>query len=146
MGIFSWLTGGAGKAIAEGAEGIGTGVSSIATGIREAITGPEADPTRLAELAAEADQLQVDASRLQTEVNLAEAQSTSLFVAGARPFILWVCGLAVAYKFIVRPIISLWVDAPDVDAGALWPLLTGILGLGGMRSWEKSKGINDRHG
>ena len=69
MGIFSWLTGGAGKAIADGAEGIGNGVSSIATGIRAAITGPEADPTRLAEIAAEAERLQVEAAKLQTEVN-----------------------------------------------------------------------------
>ena len=145
MGIFSWLTGGAGKAIAEGAEGIGNGVSSIATGIRAAIAGPEADPTRLAELAAEAERLQVEAARLQTTVNEAEARSPSLFVAGWRPALGWCGAAAVAYTYIIRPVLAIWWDVPEIDTAALWPMILGMLGLGGYRTYEKQAGVQDRH-
>lgn len=145
MGILSWLTGSAGKAVADSAEGIGKGVSSIATGIREVIKGPEADPTRMAELAAEADRLQVEAARLQTTVNEAEARSPSLFVAGWRPALGWCGAAAVAYKYIIRPFLSIWLDAPDIDTAALWPMILGMLGLGGYRTYEKKVGVQDRH-
>jgi len=132
MGLFDIFRGG------DTVRGALDGASDLAGGLRDAITGEE-HQRALAEL-----QQQIQLA--QSEANRQASQHASVFVAGARPFILWVCGFAIAYKFVVRPIIALWVDAPDVDAAALWPLLTGVLGLGGMRSWEKSKGVNDRHG
>lgn len=77
----------------------------------------------------------------QLEINKQEAAHKSIFVAGARPFILWVCGVALLYNTLLHPILNIWVDMPPVETGLLYPVLTGMLGLGGMRSWEKSKGV-----
>lgn len=82
----------------------------------------------------------------QLEVNKTEASHQSVFVAGWRPFIGWVCGVALAYQFILRPIIS-WLapsmgysiaSMPGLDDN-LWELMFGMLGLGGLRSYEKIK-------
>jgi hypothetical protein len=77
----------------------------------------------------------------QIEVNKTQAQHGSLFVAGARPAIMWICAFALAYNTLIHPIASAWVELPPVDATLLYPVLMGLLGLGGMRSWEKSRGV-----
>lgn len=86
-----------------------------------------------------------DLAKAQIEVNKAEATSSSLFVAGARPFILWTCGVALANDFIARPI-AVFVASlmhvsgaswPALDMQSLLPLLLGLLGLGAMRTYEK---------
>jgi len=91
----------------------------------------------------------------QASVNQAEAGSSSLFVAGWRPFVGWVCGAALAYSFIVQPFIQFLVVLfkvnfdykllPILDWGMLGQLLFGMLGLAGMRSWEKIKGVSSGH-
>ena len=83
-------------------------------------------------------------ARAQAEVNKAEATSSSLFVAGGRPFVIWVCGAALANDFILRPFAifgagllgktAVW---PALEAQSLMPLLLGLLGLGAMRTYEK---------
>jgi Holin of 3TMs, for gene-transfer release len=83
-------------------------------------------------------------ARAQVEVNKAEATSSSLFVAGGRPFVIWVCGAALANDFIIRPL-ALFVAGllgghtgwPALDAQSLMPLLLGLLGLGALRTYEK---------
>ena len=78
---------------------------------------------------------------LQGEINKIEAQHRSIFVAGWRPFIGWVCGTALAYNFIGHPIISIWVvEMPVLDATGLYNLVLALLGLGAYRSVEKIKG------
>ena len=80
----------------------------------------------------------------QMVVNTEEAKHASWFVAGARPFILWACGAAFAWQFVVGPIGS-WITLlighptpiPVLDMGNLMPVLLGILGLGGYRTYEK---------
>ena len=77
-------------------------------------------------------------------MNKAEATSASLFVAGGRPFVIWVCGAALANDFIVRPL-AVFVAGllgqsarwPALDAQSLMPLLLGLLGLGALRTYEK---------
>lgn len=82
----------------------------------------------------------------QIEVNKAEATNTNLFVAGWRPFIGWVCGLALAYQYIGRPLLVIVGNAIDVAIpvlpldGTLWELMFGMLGIGGLRTFEKLKG------
>ena len=85
----------------------------------------------------------------QIEVNKAEAASGSLFKGGWRPFIGWVCGVAFAYHFIMQPILIFGTTAagvslpplPEFDMSQMMPVLLGMLGLGGLRTFEKHKGI-----
>ena len=94
----------------------------------------------LAELAA-----QTDLAKAQIAVNTVEAASTSLFVAGWRPFIGWTCGAAMAYKFILAPLLTFGaayaVNLPVLDFGEMSTVLLGMLGLGGLRTVEKIKGV-----
>jgi len=98
----------------------------------------------LAALAAE-----TDLAKMQIAVNVEEAKSTNWFIAGARPFILWVCGFAFAYVSVVEPIArfvaKVWFsysgDFPVIDTNLTMQVLFGILGLGAMRTLEKSKNV-----
>ena len=90
---------------------------------------------------------QIDLAQIQ--VNQQEAAHRNIFVAGWRPFIGWSCGLALFYTYLAQPVLTFvlvqqgqYVDLPPVDLGAMMPVLLGILGLGGLRSWEKYKGIS----
>jgi hypothetical protein len=85
----------------------------------------------------------------QLEVNKAEAASRNIFVAGWRPFVGWTCGMALAYTYVVQPILvfglahyGYWVDLPPLDMSTMMPVLLGMLGLGGLRSFEKYKGVS----
>ena len=84
----------------------------------------------------------------QLDVNKAEAAHDSIFVAGWRPFIGWVCGAAFAYTFVLQPfavflVVTAKWSAPPLPSLDMMPMLTvlgGMLGLGAMRSYEKVKG------
>jgi hypothetical protein len=88
----------------------------------------------------------------QMAVNAEEAKRESIFVSGWRPFIGWVCGSAFAYHFVLQPFMVFGIAAygadlpplPALDAGTLMPVLMGMLGLGGMRSFEKYAGVSKK--
>jgi len=84
-----------------------------------------------------------DLAKAQLVVNAAEAASGSLFVAGWRPACGWVCAFALGYEFLVRPLWTAYsgVVMPDLDMTDLYSLLAGMLGLGGLRTLEKVKGV-----
>lgn len=91
---------------------------------------------------------QAKSAMSQSEVNKAEAASGSLFVAGWRPGLGWICVAALGYQFVVYPLmlwITVWfpeIHAPEpVVSEVLWELMFGMLGLASLRSWEKSKGV-----
>lgn len=83
----------------------------------------------------------------QTQINVEEAKSPDLFRGGWRPFVGWVCGLGLAIQFLVAPIAT-WAAAlnghptvfPQLDLSTLLTLLFGMLGLGALRSFDKTKG------
>lgn len=84
----------------------------------------------------------------QMEINKVEAASSSLFVSGWRSFIGWTCGAAFAFKFIGGPlavIVSQWlghpITLPVFDFTEMSTILLGMLGLGGLRTVEKVKGV-----
>ena len=85
----------------------------------------------------------------QLEINKAEAASGSLFKGGWRPFVGWTCGIAFAYHFVLQPLLIFVFayigletpDLPQFDVGTLLPVLGGMLGIGGLRSYEKTKGL-----
>lgn len=83
----------------------------------------------------------------QLEVNAKEAASPHLFVAGWRPAVGWCCGAGFLWATIGHPIVA-WVAAtkgwpapPAIDTEVLLYVLGGMLGLGGLRSFEKTKGV-----
>ena len=91
-------------------------------------------------------QLIQEINKAQIEVNKVEANSNSLFVAGWRPFVGWTCGVALCYHFVLQPFLLFLVYSfgyqvvlPVFDMSTLTTILLGLLGLGGMRSFEKVK-------
>jgi uncharacterized membrane protein len=88
----------------------------------------------------------------QFDANKNEAANPSIFVAGWRPFVGWVCGGGFAMQFVLGPLLQ-WasglvghtVTFPPLDLGTMMPLLLGMLGLGGMRTVEKVQGVNSGH-
>lgn len=88
------------------------------------------------------------ANMAQLEVNKVEAKHRSVFVAGWRPFTGWVCSSALAYHFILEPVLifilsiyNIQLTLPTFDMSSLLTVLMGMLGLGGLRTYEKSKGL-----
>ena len=102
-------------------------IGGLALDIREAIKGKEMDPQRLIEL--------------QAEINKVEAQNRSIFVSGWRPFIGWICGLAFGFHYIIMPLLLAYTDIKPIefDTNSLFTVLMGMLGLGGLRTYEKLK-------
>ena len=84
----------------------------------------------------------------QAQTNLEQAKHPSIFVAGARPAIMWICAFGLGWQFVFQPV-AVWVLAvsgadiviPVIETEGLLSLTLALLGLGGMRSFEKSKGI-----
>ena len=84
----------------------------------------------------------------QAQANIEQAKHASIFVAGARPAIMWVCCFALAWQFILAPMAS-WLLAifnptlilPVLETEGLIGLIMALLGLGGMRTVEKWQGV-----
>ena len=101
------------------------------------------------EIATMAEKQAHEANMMQAETNKEEAQHRSVWVAGWRPFIGWVCGFALAWHFVVSPVVlffAAWFNIvlpalPAFDMGSLMTVLMGMLGLGGLRTFEKTKGL-----
>lgn len=113
----------------KGGDGKKSVAGNLAWEIREAIKGKELDPNELISL--------------QGKINEAEAKHRSAFVAGWRPTVGYVCAIALAYNFVIRDLF-IWIAQPEVIPPALqmdhlMTVLMGMLGLGGLRTFEKLK-------
>ena len=90
-----------------------------------------------------------DLAKLQVQTNIEEAKHPSLLVSGGRPFIMWVCGISMAYAAILEPMARFIADVifgytgafPEIDTDITLQVLMGLLGLSGLRTWEKGKGV-----
>ena len=112
---------------------------------------PDADEkARIAhELATMSEKHAQELALAQIEVNKAEAASGSIFKGGWRPAVGWVCAIAFAYHFIVKDLVVFICaasgvelpDLPEFDMGTLLTVLGGMLGIGGLRTYEKQKGL-----
>ena len=99
-------------------------------------------------LTAELNQQLVSLDLAQAQANIEQAKHPSIFVSGARPAIMWVCCFALAWQFIFAPVLS-WVivtwypmiTLPVLETNELISLIMALLGLGGMRTAEKWKGV-----
>ncbi len=128
-------------------------IGNLIKDIREAITGKGIeDPNKKAEIEYKLAQLEFALKQGQLEINKAEAQNPNWFVAGWRPAIGWTGALALSYQFVVQPLLT-WgahlygvnVSPPNLDTGMLFNLILAMLGLGGFRTFEKLKGVQNRH-
>lgn len=84
----------------------------------------------------------------QLEINAREAQHASIFVAGWRPFFGWVGGIGFLYATVLQPALVWygasrgWPAPPEVNLDLLWVVITGMLGIGGLRTFEKAKKVS----
>lgn len=109
------------------------GVSSI---LDEVITTKE-----------ERAKVDIEFNKLQTEINKLESQNASVFVSGWRPFVGWVCATGLGFNYVIRPVMNYVIlllnnGIPTMDTmsmSEMLTLLTGMLGFGALRSYEKRK-------
>lgn len=135
FGILASILGGG---IAEPIKAIGAIVDNVFTSDDERLTHKEI----LARIT-------MEPAKMQVELNKIEAQHRSKFVAGWRPFIGWVCGVALAWNYIAHPL-AIWLllafsdgsipAPPQLSLGELMPVIFSLLGLGTLRTGEKLAG------
>lgn len=112
---------------------------------------PDADErNRLAhEIATMSERHAHELAKGQIEINKISAAHKSMFVAGWRPFVGWSCGVAMAWHFVGQPV-AVFVIAytgvetpplPVFEMESLLTVLLGMLGLGGLRTFEKTKSV-----
>jgi len=130
LNLVSWLSGG--KAVAEPIEAVGNVLDALFTSDDERLD-KELIKQRLAQQPALA----------QAEITKVQAQHRSAFVAGARPFILWVCGFGFLFSFVINPVIQ-WIHpeagSPVLPLEVMMELTLAMLGLAGLRTIEKLQG------
>lgn len=152
----SWLS----DVIAGGGEGLIKGIGETAKDIRAAITGKSVvDPNKQAEIELKLQEMEQKAleysfllQKSQADINLEEAKNPNLFVSGWRPSVGWVCSLSFFANFFVIPL-GCWVakffdkviNPPSFDMQTLMTVLLAMLGIGGMRTYEKIKGAHNNH-
>lgn len=156
MSIFSKLFGFGIKETGAGIKSVLNGIGSLAKDIREALTG-EISPQKRAELIQKAQELEAITQQGQMQINLAEAQHKSVFVAGWRPGIGWILAISLGAYYIPQFIVAsiLWVKTcwevnqilpyPIKDISGLTQLILGMLGLAGMRTIEKFGDVQSKH-
>ena len=85
----------------------------------------------------------------QLEINAKQAAHPSVFVSGARPAFMWIGAASFAYSTMLQPVLT-WVSInawgwgtppPAIETDLLWIVITGLLGIGGMRTYEKKSGV-----
>ncbi len=125
-------------------------IGDIISGVTKLVGKAIPDKDKAQDIQFKITELILNSGLAQLEVNKVEAGHRSIFVAGWRPFIGWVCGVALLYHYIVRDWLvwgfSIWASnvplPPEMDMGSLDTILLGMLGLGGLRTYEKFKGIS----
>lgn len=120
------------------------------SGILDKVIEDKDQKAKLAhEIATLAERQAHEAQMAQILTNREEAKHRSIWVSGWRPCVGWVCSVALAYHFVLAPCITfgiVWSGAavpeiPTFDMDSLMTVLLGMLGLGGLRTYEKQKGL-----
>lgn len=139
--FLSLLGGGVGDTVRAIGETVGEFVTTDKERAAGALALYEAETTRMV--------VEQQSQARQAHINKREAQHSSVFVAGWRPSVGWICATGLAYQALAYPLLvwvmAVWAPAvtvpPPVDIGPLMVLLTGMLGIGGLRTWEKYHGV-----
>ena len=106
------------------------------------------DKNKRMELEASIKSQMIDLQKAQANINLEQAKHPSIFVSGSRPAILWICALGLAWQFFLAPLLN-WIvvvtgssiQPPIINTEGLMTLTLSLLGLGGLRTAEKWKGV-----
>ena len=106
------------------------------------------DKNKRMELEASIKSQMIDLQKAQADINLEQAKHPSIFVSGSRPAILWICALGLAWQFFLAPLMN-WavvisgstIQPPVINTEGLMTLTLSLLGLGGLRTAEKWKGV-----
>ena len=148
MGLLDRFRNPAATLAAGTAQGLMEGAGQLALNLRTAITGEEPISAEAAAgLAVQAKQIEADILLAQAKVAEAEAKSTSLFIAGWRPFLGWTCGVGIAIAFVIQPIVQWFIERelPALDIGQLIALVVSMLGIAAYRTYEKANGTVGTH-
>ena len=111
------------------------------------IPDPEAKRAAEAEFLKMAMDGELKQTIAQLEINAREAAHPSVFVAGWRPFFGWAGGAGFVYATILQPLLAWaavikgWPAPPSLNLDLLWVVVTGMLGIGGLRTFEKTKNV-----
>jgi hypothetical protein len=124
--------------------GIGKGAGKA---VNETLGGVSKILDKVVTTQVERGKIDIAFNELQTKINELESQNGSLFVSGWRPFVGWVCGIGIGFNFVIRPMVNylLMVFSPEtklmesLEMGVLSTLITGMLGFGAIRTYEKVK-------
>ncbi|WP_257293648.1 holin family protein [Endozoicomonas sp. YOMI1] len=129
----SWLATLFGKTAAEPIKAVGNVIDGLFT----------SDEERLDKQAV-LERIRQQPALVQAEINKVEAGHRSVFVAGWRPFIGWVCGVGLAFIFVINPILQWWTGKPGpvMAMDSLMELVLALLGLGALRTVEKRMGTS----
>jgi hypothetical protein len=153
------------ESLAEGSlKGLVGGIGDFAKDIRTAITGKEAlsseQQIEIIKQANALENLAIDLEKSaadgQIALNKLDAQSGSMFKGGWRPAIGWICALGLGYSFLLRPLLPFFVKVlceilsinveiptlPKLDMPELFAMVMSLLGFGGLRSFERLRGVN----
>ena len=169
MWLFDKLIGGGIEDAAKGVETIGNTAGNLVNRLRTAWTG-EPDPDKKLELKKLLTEAEALARQTANTINILNAKSSNIFIAGWRPAIGWVCALALFTYYIPRFIVVTYVwatqcmelleiakadpktlatfvlpVAPEMAIGDIIGLVLSLLGMAGMRSYEKKHGVNKKH-
>tara|TARA_R110000803_G_scaffold155516_1_gene220136 strand:+ start:105 stop:512 length:408 start_codon:yes stop_codon:yes gene_type:complete len=132
MGILSSLFGGGVGGVAEPIDAIANLIDSVFTSDEEKAQGLLLK-----------QRLALKPALMQAEINKVQAGHRSIFVAGARPFLMWVCGLGFLFAFVINPVLQ-WLapelGSPELPLDAMLELTLAMLGLAGLRTVEKLNG------
>jgi hypothetical protein len=133
-----------------GAKIVGAGIGNVASGVAEAIDRFVQTKEEKEAAAQLFMKIQQEPDRWQAEINKIEASHRSLFVAGWRPAIGWICALALVWGWVAAPLAEfvlriLEIDVgelPAVEVGEAVSLVMAMLGMGALRTWEKFRGVS----
>ena len=123
------------------------GITGVLNGVKSLISEFHMDPAKAAELEIKLLKVQHEMEKAQVEVNMQEAKHPDWRVAGWRPATGWICAAGLGYQALLQPLLA-WAallaelpSPPPIDTSLLTTVLLGMLGLGGIRAYEKMKGV-----
>ena len=121
---------------------IGGSLAETAKGVADVVDKFVETPDEKAAFKTVMAKLAQEPGLAQVELNKIGAAHRSIFVAGWRPFIGWICGLGLAFAFLINPLIQWWagIEGPELPLDIMMELIIGMLGLAGLRTVEKMTG------